>query len=256
VNPQAPDILAGGKPTAEARVAVRDGFAWDAFDTYLFDIDGTLLRSQDRIHVDSFVASIEKITGHALSFDGVVIQGSTDPAIVRDMFRVAKRADTEWKPLLARIFEEMRTSVQAQKSLLRPLVMPGVEAALEHLERKGAVLGVATGNLEAIGWLKLEVSGLRHWFRFGGFSDQYEIRAEMIAHAAQEARKLAGENASVCVIGDTPSDISAAKANSLPVVAVATGRYSFDDLQQFEPDACATTLAALLASPRGDRESA
>ena len=51
--------------------------------------------------------------------------------------------------------------------------MPGVEEALGHLARKGALLGVATGNLEAIGWIKIEEAGLREWFRFGGFSDQF-----------------------------------------------------------------------------------
>jgi hypothetical protein len=30
--------------TGEARVAIEPGFAWDAQDAYLFDIDGTLLR--------------------------------------------------------------------------------------------------------------------------------------------------------------------------------------------------------------------
>lgn len=248
VNSTNSDILSGVQTPAEVRVSVHEGFSWDGFDAYLFDIDGTLLRSQDRIHVDSFVASIEKITGHSLSFDGVVVQGSTDPAIVRDMFRLAAVADSEWKPRLEAIFADMRASVEEKKALLRPRVMPGVVAALEHLERKGATLGVATGNLEAIGWLKLEAAGLRKWFRFGGFSDRFEVRAEMIAHAAAEARQHAGAQATVCVIGDTPSDIAAAKANAIPVVAVATGRYTFDELEQFEPEACASTLEALMTA--------
>jgi hypothetical protein len=31
------------------------------------------------------------------------------------------------------------------------------------------------------------------------------------------------------------------------VIAVATGRYSFDELLELQPEACATTLADLLA---------
>ncbi len=34
--------------------------------------------------------------------------------------------------------------------------MPGVEEVLRHLARKGALLGVASGNLETIGWIKIE----------------------------------------------------------------------------------------------------
>ena len=102
--------------------------------------------------------------------------------------------------------------------------------SLRYLARKDALLGVATGNLEMIGWIKIEEAGLREWFRFGGFSDHFPVRAELIGHAARKARELAGSDASICVVGDTPRDIQAAHDNSLPVVAVATGKYTFDEL--------------------------
>jgi phosphoglycolate phosphatase-like HAD superfamily hydrolase len=133
--------------------------------------------------------------------------------------------------------------------------MPGVEATLAHVERKGALVGLATGNLEEIGWIKVERAGLRSWFSFGGFSDRFEDRADMIAHAAEQARAIlraegsretGTEADSVCVVGDTPFDIAAARANGLPTIAVATGRYSFDELMEHRPEVCATTLAALL----------
>jgi hypothetical protein len=45
----------------EARTAIEGGFAWDAQDAYLFDIDGTLLRSRDRVHMDSLPASVRAV---------------------------------------------------------------------------------------------------------------------------------------------------------------------------------------------------
>jgi phosphoglycolate phosphatase-like HAD superfamily hydrolase len=125
--------------------------------------------------------------------------------------------------------------------------MPGVEEVLRHLAGRGALLGVATGNLEMIGWIKVEHAGLREWFRFGGFSDHFPIRSELIGHAANKAREMAGAEAKLCVVGDTPRDIEAAHANSLPVIAVATGRYGFHELNALGPEVCATTLADLLA---------
>jgi phosphoglycolate phosphatase len=117
---------------------------------------------------------------------------------------------------------------------------------LRHLARRGALLGVATGNLEMIGWIKVEHAGLREWFRFGGFSDHFPNRAELVGHAASRAREMAGPDARVCVVGDTPRDIEAARANSLPVIAVATGRYGFDELLALGPEVCVTSLADLL----------
>ncbi len=237
-------------PATAPRVFIRDGFVWDAQPAYLFDIDGTLLRSQDRIHYSSFFSSVKTVMGRELVLDEVIVHGNTDPGILRDAFRAAKLEEAEWQPLLSEILAVMRADVLAQREAMQLRVMPGVVATLAYLQAKGAALGVATGNLEAIGWLKIEIARLRSWFTFGGFSDRFTVRAEMIGHAAEMARAIVGADASVCVVGDTPFDVSAAQANDLPVIAVATGRYTFEELLECRPDVCTTTLEALLDRKR------
>jgi phosphoglycolate phosphatase-like HAD superfamily hydrolase len=235
-----------------ARVYIQDGFRWDRQRAYLFDIDGTLLRHRDRVHIDAFFHGVRSVLGRDLALDGVTLAGNTDPGILRDAFRLAQVEDTAWRPHREGILKAMCTHFAERRAQLLPAVMPGVEAVLAHLQREGALLGVATGNLEQIGWIKIENAGLRSWFSFGGFCDRFEARADMIAHAAGEARSLLqSPAASVCVIGDTPSDIEAAHANSLAVIAVGTGRFSFDELMEHQPEVCATTLEALLQSTAG-----
>jgi phosphoglycolate phosphatase len=231
-------------------VYTRPGFAWDAQDAYLFDIDGTLLRSRDRIHVDAFFSSVRAVMGRDLVLDGVTLSGNTDPGILRDAFRLAELQDEYWQPHLEAVLAQMRENVLARRSEMKIDKMPGVDEVLRHLHTKGSVLGVATGNLESIGWAKIEHLDLRSWFVFGGFSDRCILRADMIAAAAEQARALAGPDASVCVVGDTPADIAAARANHLPVIAVATGNYSFEQLMEHAPDVCATNFAALLEAER------
>jgi phosphoglycolate phosphatase-like HAD superfamily hydrolase len=140
----------------------------------------------------------------------------------------------------------MRARVLDQRQTMSVTVMPGVLSMLAYLKGRGKVLGVATGNLEQIGWLKIEIAGLRDWFSFGGFSDRHAVRSDMIANALEGARKLAGAQAKVCVVGDTPSDITAAKANDLPTIAVATGVFSYQTLLEHQPEVCVSTLQALL----------
>jgi phosphoglycolate phosphatase-like HAD superfamily hydrolase len=234
-------------PSQEARVALMPGFTWDGQNAYLFDIDGTLLRSRDRIHFNSFASSVQRITGFEVSMAGVPLHGSTDTAILADACRQAQIPAEIMQRHTEAILEAMREVVAEHRNEMDLLLMPGVQQALSHLAAKGALLGVASGNLEAIGWVKIEQAGLREWFRSGGFSDHFAIRSELIGQAARKAREMAGERASVCVVGDTPRDIEAAKANRLPVIAVATGNFSFDVLHKLEPEACASSLADLLA---------
>ncbi len=238
--------------TKGPRIAIEPDFEWDGQDAYLFDIDGTLLRSRDRVHFDSVASSVHRVTGFEITLAGVLLHGSTDTAILREACNQAGIPATVLEERYDAILEAMRNCVVERRNELDPELMPGVEDVLRHLAQKGALLGVASGNLEAIGWIKIEKAGLREWFRFGGFSDHFPIRAELIGQAARKAGELAGcerrAEAKICVVGDTPRDIEAARANFLPVIAVATGKYSFDELQACQPEACVSSLADLLAT--------
>lgn len=235
----------------EARIAIKPGFEWDGQDAYLFDIDGTLLRSSDRVHFDSVASSVRRVTGIEVSLDGVTVHGSTDTAILREACERAGIPAEVLDPQIEAILTAMCNHVAERRLQLQPVLMPGVQDALRHLAERRALLGVATGNLEMIGWIKIERAGLREWFRFGGFSDQFPVRSELVGHAARKARAMAGPDARVCVVGDTPRDIEAAHANHLPVIAVATGHFSFESLLESQPEVCASSLADLLAVTRG-----
>ncbi len=234
----------------EARTAIESGFAWDGQDAYLFDIDGTLLRSRDRVHMDSLPATVREVLGLEVSLEGVSLAGNTDTSILREACALAGVPADVLEPQMAAILKGMCQNVADRRDELQPILMPGVEETLRHLADRGATLGVATGNLEMIGWIKVERAGLREWFRFGGFSDHFPVRSELVGHAAKKARELAGAQASICVVGDTPRDIEAAHANGLAVIAVATGHFSFDELLELGPEVCTTTLADLLAATR------
>jgi phosphoglycolate phosphatase len=235
--------------TTEPRVSIEPDFEWDEQDAYLFDIDGTLLRSRDRIHVDSVAASVHRVTGFEITLAGVLLHGSTDTAILREACKQAGIPAAVMEAQTEAILEAMRTTVAERRHELDLVRMPGVVEVLKYLARKGALLGVATGNLEMIGWIKIEQAGLREWFRFGGFSDHFPVRAELVAQAARKARELTSGR-KICVVGDTPRDIEAARANFLSVIAVATGSYSFEALTEHQPEVCASSLADLLALTR------
>ena len=221
---------------------------WDSFDVYLFDIDGTLLNCSDATHYFAFCNTLTEIAGRPMTLDGVTAHGNTDVGILRDALRLAGVADALWRPHLPAIRDAMCDYVEARCNELCTTVMPQVHDVLQHLRSRGATLGVATGNLERIGKLKLSRASLLEYFQFGAWSDEFERRVDVIATAIGKARNRTGKDAAICVVGDTPSDIAAARSNSLPVIAVATGVYAYDELERAEPDLCIHSFADLLCA--------
>ena len=219
---------------------------WDAYDAYLFDIDGTLLNATDAVHYFAFCEALTTLAGRPLNLDGVNAHGNVDNGILRDAFTLANIPDAQWRPRLAEIHQGMCAFVTRDQADLRLNVLPQVPEVLDHLRAKGAVLGVATGNLEGIGRLKLARAGLLDRFHFGGFSDAHEYRHDVFKAAVEQARSLTSLDANICVIGDTPVDIRAAQSNHLDVIAVATGIFSLEALQEASPTRAVATLAELL----------
>ena len=219
---------------------------WDAFDGYLFDIDGTLLNCKDAVHYFAFCEALSAVGGRPLNLDGVVAHGNTDQGILRDAFARGGVEEAVWRPRIGEIQERMGAQVESNRAQLRMDVLPGVRDLLAHLRARGALLSTATGNFARIGEAKLEECGLRQFFDFGGYSDGFETRAEVFQAALRQLRLRLGEAAAVCVFGDTPADVQAAHANGLEAVAVATGIYPREQLEAEGPELCLDSLQQLV----------
>jgi phosphoglycolate phosphatase-like HAD superfamily hydrolase len=227
----------------------RAGFQWTAADAYLFDIDGTLLNSRDAVHYQAFHHAVERVCGVEPNFDGVLVHGNTDPGILRAVLHRAGLSEQVITARLPQMVEQMCAEVVRNRQDLAPEVCPSISDLLAHLQEQGKLLSAASGNLEPIGWAKLEKAGLKSMFAFGSFSWPRETRAEIFSHGVMLARRKLGPTASVYVVGDTPSDVQAARAVGVPVIAVATGIYSFPDLLACSPDACLNCASELLVTP-------
>jgi phosphoglycolate phosphatase-like HAD superfamily hydrolase len=113
-----------------------------------------------------------------------------------------------------------------------------VAPVLDRLTRRGNLLGLVTGNLTRIGWRKLERAGLDGYFRFGAFGEMAATRAGLARLAIREARSRGwiGRAAPIALIGDSPSDVIAARGNGIRSIAVRTGITPVADLVAERPD--------------------
>lgn len=222
-------------------------FRWDDADAYLFDIDGTILLSKDRTHRYALHRAMRDVFGVDTTIDGIAYHGKTDPGILR---AALERAGISSDVIDAKLPEALAvTRRDAAENAVRftPTVLPGIPEVLEKLHGAGKLLGVSSGNLESIGWLKISAAGLRHYFQFGCFADDCELRAEVFQKGISEARRRLGPDATVCFIGDTPDDVQAARKVGGRIIAVGTGIFKLEDLAAHGPDASISTCAELLA---------
>jgi phosphoglycolate phosphatase len=218
------------------------------FDAYLFDIDGTLLNTRDGVHYFAFRNAMREIFAIDGSIDGVPVHGNTDLGILRAVLSRAGIAAEEFERRLPDLLRHMCDEVRRNAADIRVELCPSIRELLESLHSRGKLLGVVSGNLQSIGWAKLEAAGLRNYFAFGSFSDQQELREAIFRHGLGEARHRLGGNARVCIIGDTPSDITAARAIGVTIIAVATGIFPRDQLAALSPDHCVSCCTELLTS--------
>ncbi len=218
---------------------------WSQLDAYLFDIDGTLLNTRDGVHYFAFRNAVRSLFGIDGAIDGVPVHGSTDPAILRAVLTRAGVSDQEFDQKFPQLMRHMCDEVRRNAADIRVEICPQIPQLLDWLRDRGKLLGVVSGNLEPIGWAKLEAAGLRRYFSFGAFSDRFEQRADIFRHGIAEARRLRPV-AAFCLVGDTPSDIAAAKQNGIPIIAVATGIFPREQLSPLEPAWCVSCCTELL----------
>ncbi len=147
-------------------------FNWRAYDAYLFDIDGTLLNTNDGVHYNSFHTALREVYGCEGRIDHVPVHGNTDIGILRAALKHhGLLRDDEFESKLPRALEMMCAEVERNADRIRPELCPSIAELLASLHSDGKLLGVVTGNLERIGWRKLQAAGIRKYFAFGSFSD-------------------------------------------------------------------------------------
>jgi phosphoglycolate phosphatase-like HAD superfamily hydrolase len=193
---------------------------------YLFDLDGTIMTyagSGGR----AFERACFELLGIPRALERITLHGNTDPSILDEACRIALgRGPTpeEQEAVLARYVERLGEEL-AQVTVE---VLPGVRELLARLGARGALVGLATGNVVDGARLKLSAAGLWDRFAFGGFGSDAAERAELVRVAIGRAERLAAraiERSAIAVIGDTPRDIAAARAVGARAIGVATGMH-------------------------------
>ena len=223
----------------------------------LWDIDGTLVSTGGHGRY-AFFEAFEAVFGRTVENDPpIAMGGRTDHSIAVEIMGMGGIEDPETH--LPAMFGALHRALEARAAAIvaEGGPQPGVVDAIRAIdERGGAIQSLLTGNIEPNAHVKLGAFGIDELLdmEVGGYGSDHGVRAELVGIARDKTRAKHGVDVPaerITLIGDTPLDIEAAHANGARALAVATGPYTLEELEQARPEAALEDLsdtAAVLAA--------
>jgi phosphoglycolate phosphatase-like HAD superfamily hydrolase len=221
----------------------------------LFDIDGTLLEAPSEIHaraLEEACAQIHGVTLHVPPIGADAYNGLTSPGLGRLLLRDAGLTDEAiddaagaWREAMTAAYVRLQATIPEQ----RPFA--DARAVLEALTASGVRIGLLTGNFRAIAEAKMRVAGAWHdqiELGQGAFGDDAEERDDL-GRIARRRWDGAGGRGDLVIVGDTPRDVSCARAAGAQALAVTTGGFGAADLA--EADVVAASLTEVVEALMG-----
>jgi phosphoglycolate phosphatase len=188
--------------------------------TLVFDLDGTL--------VDT-ASDLIAATNHVLAMAGLP---PASPQWLRERVSFgarrmieaglaahgARRAPAELEHMLSSFLAHYEENIAVSS---RPF--PGVVPVLEAARRRGDKLAVCTNKSEALAVQLLDALGLSRLFGAITGGDTYPVCKPHPDHVLGAIRAAGGDPARAVMVGDSATDVRAARAAGIPVIGVTFG---------------------------------
>jgi phosphoglycolate phosphatase-like HAD superfamily hydrolase len=193
----------------------------------LFDVDGTLLLTHDEIYVEANRLALDAVWGTAP--DAPDVPGDTALAHTRRALLGAGFAEDAIEAGLARwcdVFSRRYVELLDSADTTTWEVPSGAAETIAAIGRRALL----TGNPEPVARVRMERLGLGQLFPSGqgAFGCEREGRIDLFELARERAGGWPAER--TVAVGDTPRDVSSARAAGCRCIAVASGAYGTEEL--------------------------
>ncbi len=203
----------------------------------LFDIDGTLI-DPGGAGRNSMTRTFEELFSIEDAFAHIMMAGKTDIQIIKECLSAhGLSSDDGMLPsILSSYTDNLKITIENKEKH----ILPGVFELLKALDELDSYwLGLLTGNIEQGARIKLNAFDLNKYFPFGAFGSDNEDRNKLLPIAVEKFRGMTRIDipySDCIVIGDTPSDVVCSKPYGARSIAVATGRYNYENLLKTQAD--------------------
>lgn len=210
----------------------------------IFDLDGTLAET-----AGDLMAALNAV----LAQEGVAplpveqartLLGAGGRALIRRGFAASGRSlePAQLEPLFAAFLTDYESHIAARSHLF-----PGVTAAMDALEDAGCALAICTNKMEQTSVMLLDALGVTGRFRAVCGQDTFGFHKPDARTLPAVIARAGGDPHRAVMVGDSVTDIAAARNAGLPVVAVDFG-YTDTPVAELGPDRVISHFAELPAA--------
>lgn len=205
---------------------------------FLFDIDGTLIRSGGA-GKRSFDKAFQELFGIRDAFKNVDMHGMLDPIIFNNAAQYHKIKSNghfvKFKKLYIKHLKEESKRIETWRK---------IEGIIDFLKKykNQAYFALLTGNIFEGAKIKLQTMKLWEYFdtpEVGAYGDHAKERVLLGEIALDNIKKIKGlsfNSDNIYVFGDTKHDIAVAKHIKAKSVALTSGGISEGELKRHNPD--------------------
>lgn len=212
--------------------------------TVVFDLDGTLIDTAPDL-IDTLNVTLTREGLPAVAFDRArpMIGGGAKGMIERALKAEASRSTNADLDRMFRAFIEYYAAHIADRS--RPY--PQLETTLDRLSAAGHRLAVCTNKIEWLAVKLLKTLNLDRYFATICGQDTFGVQKPDPRILLGTIERASGAPAEAVMVGDSGTDVRAARAAKVPVVAVDFG-YAEVPIAMLRPDRIISSYAELPAA--------
>ncbi len=176
------------------------------------------------------------------------MSGKTDPQIIFEILTACGHDENTARQAHEVVLPVYLSMLDAEIDKSERLILhPGVKELLEELVKQDtAYLGLVTGNVEVGAKKKLTRFNLDSYFPIGAYGCDSANRLDLPAIAVERANKHFNQDfdaGQTVIIGDSVGDIACGHGYGAKVIAVNTGKTSWESLAEHKPKHLLKNLA-------------
>jgi phosphoglycolate phosphatase len=188
--------------------------------TVVFDLDGTIIdTAPDLAEAVAVALAMEDLAPLPLPELRPLIGGGVRVLLRRSLDHHRHAVDeARFEALAAAVLASYETNIAVAS---RPY--PGLAAMLDRLAAAGAAAAICTNKPEYLALKLLDALGLRTRFAAVGGGGSFAANKPDPRHLLGTISRAGGRPEAAVMVGDSPTDVNAARAASVPVIAVDWG---------------------------------